>query len=48
VGQFAVAALYERGNLLKQKPGVIDRRYKKSKVTHCLLFAMLDFRLVVW
>jgi hypothetical protein len=35
VGQFAVAALYERRNLLKQKPAVIERRYKKSEVTHC-------------
>jgi ABC-2 type transport system ATP-binding protein len=34
VGQFAVAALYERRNLLNQKPAVIDRRYKKIKVTH--------------
>jgi hypothetical protein len=31
VGQFAVAALYERRNLLNQKPAVIDRRYKKPK-----------------
>jgi hypothetical protein len=42
VGQFAVAALYERRNLLKQKPAVrqavlaLDRRYKKAKVTHYL------------
>jgi hypothetical protein len=28
VGQFAVAALYERTNLLDQKPGVIDRSYR--------------------
>jgi hypothetical protein len=28
VGQFAVAALYKRRNLLNQKPAVIDRRYK--------------------
>jgi hypothetical protein len=34
VGQFAVAALYERRNLLNQKPAVIDRRYKKAKVHH--------------
>jgi hypothetical protein len=41
VGQFAVAALYERRNLLNQKPAVpdfigagADRRYKKTKVTH--------------
>ena len=34
VGQFAVAALYERRNLLNQKPAVTDRRYKKTKVTH--------------
>ena len=32
VGQFAVAALIERRNLLNQKPAVIDRRY--SKLTH--------------
>ena len=31
MGQFAVAALYERRNLLNQKPAVIDRRYKKPK-----------------
>jgi hypothetical protein len=31
VGQFAVAALYERRNLLNQKPAVIDRRDKKPK-----------------
>jgi hypothetical protein len=29
VGQFSVAALYERWNL--QKPAVTDRRYKKTK-----------------
>jgi hypothetical protein len=29
VGQFAVAGLYERRNLLNQNPAVIDRRYKK-------------------
>jgi len=40
VGQFAVAALEgkhclpECRNLLNQKPAVIDRRYKKAKVTH--------------
>jgi hypothetical protein len=34
VGQFAVAALYERRSLLKQKSAVIDHRYKKTKVTH--------------
>ena len=34
MGQFAVTALYERRNLLNQKPAVIDRRYKKAKVTH--------------
>ena len=34
VGQFTVAALYERRNLLNQKPAVIDRRYKNAKVTH--------------
>ena len=28
VGQFAVAALYERRNLMNQKAAVIDRRYK--------------------
>ena len=31
VGQFAVAALYERRNLLNQKAAVTDRRYKKPK-----------------
>ena len=31
VGQFAVAALYERRNPLNQKPAVIDQRYKKPK-----------------
>jgi hypothetical protein len=31
VGQFAVAALYERRNLLNQKPAVMDRPYKKPK-----------------
>jgi hypothetical protein len=31
VGQFAVAALYERRNLVNQNPAVIDRRYKKPK-----------------
>ena len=35
MGQFAVAALYERRNLLIQKPALIERRYKKAKVTHC-------------
>jgi hypothetical protein len=30
VGQLAVAALYERRNLLNQKPAVIDRRYKNQ------------------
>jgi hypothetical protein len=34
VGQFAVAALYERRNLLNQNAAVIDRRY--SKLTHYL------------
>jgi hypothetical protein len=34
VGQFAVAALYERRNLLNQKTAVRDRRYKKAEVTH--------------
>jgi len=33
-GQFACSGLYERRNLLNQKPAVIDRRYKKAKVTH--------------
>ena len=33
-GQFAVAALYERRNLLNQNPAVIDRRYRKAKVHH--------------
>jgi hypothetical protein len=31
--QFAVAALYERRNLLSQKAAVIDRRYKKPNRT---------------
>jgi hypothetical protein len=31
VAQFAVAALYERRNLLNLKPAVIDRRYNKQK-----------------
>jgi hypothetical protein len=31
VGQFAIAALYERRNLWNQKPAVIDRRYKKAE-----------------
>jgi hypothetical protein len=30
-GQFAEAALYERRNLLNEKPAVIDRRYKKPE-----------------
>jgi hypothetical protein len=34
VVQFAVAALYERRILLKEKPAVIDRRYKKVKLRH--------------
>jgi len=34
VGEFAVAALYERRKLLNQKPAVTDRRSKKAKVTH--------------
>jgi hypothetical protein len=32
VGQFDVAALYERRNSLNQNPAVIDRRYKETKV----------------
>jgi hypothetical protein len=31
VGQFAVAALYERRNLLNENPADIDRRYKKPE-----------------
>ena len=31
VGQSAIAALYERRNLLNQKPAATDRRYKKPK-----------------
>ena len=31
VGQFALAALHERRNLLKETPAVIDRRDKKPK-----------------
>ena len=41
VGQFAVAALYERRNLLNQKPAVAsfvsagsDRRYRRTRVHH--------------
>jgi hypothetical protein len=33
VVQFAVAALYERRNLMNQKAEVIDRRYKKPNHT---------------
>jgi hypothetical protein len=36
MGQFAVAALYERRNLLNQNPAGIDRRYKQTKVHHYL------------
>jgi hypothetical protein len=31
MGQFAVTVLYERRNLLNQRPAVTDRRYKKPK-----------------
>jgi len=33
VGQFAVAALYERRKLLKQKPAVIGPRHKRAELT---------------
>jgi len=35
VVQFAVAAVYDRRNLLIQKTAVIDRRYSKAKLNHC-------------
>jgi len=34
VVHFAVAAVYDRRNLLNQKTAVIDRRYSKAKLNH--------------
>jgi hypothetical protein len=43
MGQFVVAAVSDRRNLLKQKTAVRDRRYKRIKLTHYLPWRWLDF-----